>query len=193
VYRAVNRPDTLYEKVFSCGTDDLVNGFDDRTAQRGFDYYYYVASRDDGASNDAFPGTPMASSKFYTLTSEPAFLRKPAVRSTMDSIRVVPNPFHAGASTLQFGGTTPDRIAFFGLPPECVIKIYTERGDLVDTIVHDDGTADELWDSLTEFRQVVVSGVYIALFEATRDVPGPDGGLLIRKGERKIRKFFVLR
>jgi hypothetical protein len=194
VFRAVNRPDTLYEKVFSCGRSDLVNRFEDRTAQRGFDYYYYIVSKDDGTQNELHPGTPLVSSKFYTMTSEPAFLRKPAVKTTLDSIRVVPNPFYIDAGALQFGSGSPDRLAFFGLPPQCMIKIYTERGDLVDTILHEDGTADELWDSLTGSRQVVVSGVYIAYFEVTRDLTDPaNGAILFRKGEHTFRKFFILR
>ncbi len=194
VYRTMNRPDTLYEKVFSCRKSDVVNRYEDWTAQRGFDYYYYVVSKDDGSRNAAHPGVPLASSKFYTMTSEPAFLRKPAVTTTLDSIRVVPNPFYIGASALQFGGSTPDRLAFYGLPPECVIKIYTERGDLIDTIVHKDGTADELWDSMTESRQIVVSGVYIAYFEVTRDVTDPGtGAVRLRQGQHIFRKFFVIR
>jgi len=194
IYRAVNRPDTLYEKIFSCDGSSIVNRFEDRTAQRGFDYYYYIVTKDDGSRNDAHPGEPLRSSRFYTMTSEPAYLRKAAVKTTLDSIRVVPNPFYVGASALQFGSSTPDRLAFFGLPPECIIRIYTERGDLVNTIVHDDGTADELWDSLTSSRQIIVSGVYIAYFEVTRDLVDPaTGALLFRKGDKTIRKFFVLR
>jgi hypothetical protein len=194
VYRTMNRPDTLYQKVFTCGKTDAVNKFEDYTAQRGFDYYYYVVSKDDGSRNSAHPGVPLLSSKFYTMTSEPAFLRKPAVLTTLDSIRVVPNPFYIGAAALQFGGSTPDRLAFYGLPPECIIRIYTERGDLIDTIVHNDGTADELWDSLTESRQIVVSGVYIAYFEVTKDVADPaTGAVRLGKGQHIVRKFFVIR
>ena len=60
VYRTMNRPDTLYQKVFSCGKADAVNKFEDYTAQRGFDYYYYVVSKDDGSRNSAHPGVPLA-------------------------------------------------------------------------------------------------------------------------------------
>ncbi len=194
IYRAVGKPDTLYQQIFSCDKSNLVNEFDDKTALRGFDYYYYIVSKDDGSQNDIHPNVPLVSSKFYTMTNEPAFLRKPAVKTTLDSIRVVPNPFNIRASSLQFGANAPDRIGFYGLPPECIIKIYTERGDLIDTINHNDGTADELWDSLTSFRQVIVSGVYIAYFEVTKDLYDSNTGeLLFRKGDHKIRKFYVIR
>lgn len=194
IYRAIGKPDTLYEKIFSCDKSNLVHEFDDRTALRGFDYYYYVVSKDDGSQNDIQQNVPLVSSKFYTMTNTPAFLRKPAIRSTLDSIRVVPNPFNIRASGLQFGINAPDRIGFYGLPPECTIKIYTENGDLIETIVHNDGTADELWDSLTHYRQIIVSGVYIAYFEVTRDLYDPNTNeLLLRKGDHTIRKFFVIR
>jgi hypothetical protein len=194
IYRAIGKPDTVYEKIFSCDFSNVVNSFEDRTALRGFDYYYYIVSKDDGSQNIFQPDSPLVSSKFFTMTNEPAYLRKPAVKSTLDSIRVVPNPFHIRASAMQFGVNAPDRLAFYGQPPECIIKIYTERGDLIDTIIHDDGTADELWHSLTSSRQVIVSGVYIAYFEVPKNLNDPiTGQLMFAKGENIIRKFYVVR
>ncbi|MCB0283457.1 MAG: hypothetical protein KDF60_12815 [Calditrichaeota bacterium] len=194
LYRAVGKPDTLFTKIFSCDASDVVNRYEDKNAIRGLDYYYYIVTKDDGSQNTRAAGIPLKSNLFYTVTNEPAFLRKPAVLSTMDSIRVVPNPYNIRANSLQFGTDAPDRIGFYGLPPECTIKIYTERGDLIDTIIHDDGTADELWDSLTKNRQFIVSGVYIAYFEVPRNFySAEDGKLLFRKGDKKIRKFFIIR
>jgi hypothetical protein len=178
IYRAVSRPDTLYDLLFSCDKGNAVNRYDDISAKRGFNYYYYIVTKDDGSRNDYFPGVPLVSSKFYTVTNQAAYLRRPAVLSTLDSIRVVPNPFHIGARSIQFD--QPDRIAFFGLPPRCTIKIYTERGDLIDILQHTNTTGDELWDSVTSSRQVVVSGLYIAVFES------PDG-------KKTYRKFVIIR
>jgi hypothetical protein len=179
IYRAIAKPDTVYEKIFECSASDNVNEFNDMTAQRGFDYYYYIVSKDDGSQNEIFPGTPLVSSKFYTMTNKPAFLRRPA-GETMSEIIVVPNPFHLRAKQLQFGSSAQDRLAFYGLPPQCTIRIFTERGDLIETIDHTDGSGDELWNSTTSSRQIVVSGLYIAHFET------PDG-------ESAIRKFTVIR
>jgi len=178
IFRAVGKPDTLYEKIFSCTAANVVNTFNDTTARRGFDYYYYVVSKDDGSTNDQQPGVPLVSSKFYTMTNKPAYLRRPASEN-MSSIRVVPNPYHIRATSLQFRDAQ-DRIAFFGLPPVCTIKIYTERGDLIQTLEHNDGSGDELWDSLTSSRQIVVSGLYIAYFETP-------------EGESTYRKFIIIR
>jgi hypothetical protein len=174
----VGKPDTLYEKIFQCDAANSVTSFDDTTARRGFDYYYYVVSKDDGSQNDYKPGVPLVSGRFYTMTNQPAYLRRPAAEK-LSEFRVVPNPYHIGARILQFEHN-PDRIAFFGLPELCTIKIYTERGDLVKTIEHTDRTGDELWDSLTESGQVIVSGVYIVYLQT------PDG-------ESTFRKFIVIR
>ena len=119
------------------------------------------------------------SSKFYTMTNKPAYLRRPA-GAELKEIRVVPNPFHLKSRSIQFGVDAPDRIAFYGLPPECTIRIFTERGDLVDVIEHVDGSGDELWNSMTSSRQMIVSGLYIAHFETPT-------------GEAAIKKFTIVR
>ena len=80
---------------------------------------------------------------------------------------------------LQYGVSAPDRLMFLNIPPVCTIRIFTERGDLVDIIEHTDGSGDEIWNSITSSRQIIVSGIYIAHFEM------PDGNA--------IRKFAVVR
>ena len=193
IYRAVGQPDTLYQLIFECDANNVVNVFEDKTARRGFDYYYYIVSKDNGSTNTVQPGVPLVSSMFYTMTNVPAYLRRPA-ESDLSEIRIVPNPFHLRASELQFGITTPDRIAFFGLPPKCSIKILTERGDLIKSISHTDGSGDELWDCITSSRQIVVSGLYIAYFEVTENVIDEiTGDTIFKKGDNTFRKFIVIR
>ena len=179
IYRAIHVPDTTYEMIFETTKENLVHKFDDTQLQRGFDYYYYIVSFDDGTQNDVYPGVPLESSKFYTMTNDPAFLKRPP-GETLADIRVVPNPYNIKARELQFGYSAPDRIMFLDIPGECTIKIYTERGDLIKTIEHTDGSGDEAWNSVTEYRQVVVSGIYIAVFIT------PDG-------KQAIRKFVIIR
>ena len=179
IYRSISKSDTTYEKIFECNRSDLVNRYEDMSALRGFDYYYYIVSKDDGTQNQVKPGVPLLSSKFYTMTNKPAYLRRPA-GAELKEIRVVPNPFHLKSRSIQFGVDAPDRIAFYGLPPECTIRIFTERGDLVDVIEHVDGSGDELWNSMTSSRQMIVSGLYIAHFETPT-------------GEAAIKKFTIVR
>jgi hypothetical protein len=94
---------------------------------------------------------------------------------------------------LQFGQDIPDRLAFYGLPPFCRIKIYTETGDLIETIDHTNGSGDEYWHSLTSSNQLVVSGLYIAYFEVTKDTYDEQGRLMFKKGDNIFRKFIIIR
>ncbi|MGQ9851964.1 MAG: fibronectin [Candidatus Oleimicrobiaceae bacterium] len=185
IYRTIHIPDTTYQLLFACGPGteqpQIVNEYNDFSAARGFDYYYYITSVDDGSRNvtTANPPGPLESSMFYTRTNEPARLKRQAGKSLAD-IRVVPNPYNIRARDLQYGYGAPDRIMFLDIPPVCTIKIFTERGDLIETIEHTDGSGDEAWNSITSSRQVVVSGVYIAYFET------PDG-------QSAYRKFVIIR
>jgi hypothetical protein len=197
VYRSIHTPDTLFNEIFACGkgTDhpQVVNSFDDITATRGFDYYYYVVSFDDGKSNvtNANPPGPLHSGIFYAKTVNPTNLKRQAGETLDDvvdangniiktGIRIVPNPYSIRSRDLQFGDSGPDRIMFYNIPGICTIKIFTERGDLIETIEHTNGSGDEAWNSITSSAQTIVSGIYIVVFEM------PDG-------QRAVRKFVVIR
>lgn len=100
----------------------------------------------------------------------------------MSRIRIVPNPYNISATTsLGFGELQSNRLAFYDLPGRCNIKIYSELGELINTIEHLDGTGDDYWDSVTSSNQLVVSGIYIAVFEN------------LDTGEKKILKFVIIR
>jgi len=192
IYRAIGRVDTFYSRIFKCDASDVVHNFEDLNAQRGVDYYYYIQTKDDGSTNDIEPGVPLKSSKYYTVTNAPAYLRRQA-KEVLDSIRVVPNPFHIRARAIQFENAD-DRIAFFGLPPKCDIRIYTERGDLINTLSHVDGSGDELWNCTTSSNQIIVSGLYIAYIEVTEDViDEKTDQVKLRKGDSITKKFIVIR
>ena len=149
--------------------------FDDLSANRGFDYYYFLEVLDDGSQNN---NIPLKSSKFFTITNSPAFLKRPP--GMLEEIRVVPNPYNIAGRDMQYGVSAPDRLMFLNIPGECTIRIFTERGDLLKTIQHTDGSGDEAWNSITSSRQIVTSGLYIAHFETPA-------------GENAIRKFIVVR
>jgi len=261
---------TQYRKIFECSRSNAVTQFDDVSASRGFNYYYYIQTKDDGSQNDIHPGTPLYSSLFVTLTSVPATLQRPAITgppeappvntlqwklfepvewnpdsqfvpymavtynginyvcldstnttpdidvvnwvrtasrgewvsgsaynagdvvsyggaeyvtpysisggSELELVRVVPNPYDIRGRFFQFGDQSQyDRIAFYGLPPECKLKIFTERGDLIWEKDHTLGTGDELWNSTTSSGQIITSGIYILYVET------PDGRSVFRK------------
>jgi hypothetical protein len=190
LYRLKFKPDTtlftydigqgqiidLDESIASIWTlDPGMDSYEDLTPIRGYDYYYYLETFDNGSNDNIV----LNSSKFFTLTNKAGFLKRPA-GDKFEDIRVVPNPFHISARDLQYGVSAPDRLMFLDIPGECTIRIFTERGDLVDTIEHIDGSGDEAWNSITSYRQIIVSGLYIAHFDM-----GQEGST--------IRKFTVIR
>ena len=199
LFRGIGKPDTTYEEIFACGVGTenpgIVNTFDDLTPVRGFSYYYYLVAFSDGSNNTSGAANPtgeLQSGMFYTKTTEPAFLRRQAGMQLAD-IRVVPNPFNIKARDINYP-QEQDKIGFLNIPAYCSIKIYTERGDLIQSIEHNDGSGDEYWNSVTSSRQVVVSGIYIVYFEVTQDYPDPaTGQLLYKKGDSTYRKFIVIR
>ena len=196
LYRAIHKPDTTFDLIFEtgAGTDNpLTNSYSDKQATRGFDYYYYVQSVDDGFRNGKQTDVPLVSSQFFTMTNKAASLKRPPGLS-LDAIRIVPNPYNIRAQTLQFGESGKNSLQFYNIPALCTIRIYTERGDLVDTIEHTDGSGDQEWEQVTSSRQLVVSGLYIAHIEVSDDIRDSDTGeLLFRKGESIIKKFVVIR
>ncbi|MCC6395396.1 MAG: hypothetical protein IT282_00140, partial [Bacteroidetes bacterium] len=76
-------------------------------------------------------------------------------QTSLDQIRVVPNPYVAAATweerTPYTSGRGPRSIHFTHLPQSCTIRIFTVSGELVTTIRHEasmnDGTAS--WNLLT--------------------------------------------
>jgi hypothetical protein len=193
IFRAVGKPDTTFEKIGTVGPG--TRSFDDTDARRGTAYYYYIVSYNDGSNNTSGGPNPIGelhSSRFYTMTTEPAYLQRAPGRS-LDDIRVVPNPYNIRSRRIQYPGEE-DKIMFLNIPGKCTIRIYTERGDLIETINHDDGSGDAAWHSLTEHRQTVVSGVYIVHITVMEDQHDPETGeLLYRAGETAFQKFIVIR
>lgn len=117
--------------------------------------------------------------------SGPQFSQEMAT-SDLDKITVVPNPYVAAASweprnPFRFG-RGERRIWFLNLPADCTIRIYTVRGYLVDTIIHQGSMLDgaESWDLVSKDGMDIAYGVYIYHVDA----PGI--------GE-KIGKFAVIK
>lgn len=193
IYRAVGKPDTIHTRIAELPAGTY--SYDDVTAVRGYDYYYYITAFNDGSNNTAGllnPTGPLESGRFYTKTTQPAYLRRQQ-GTDLDKIRIVPNPFNISAKDMQFK-EQPDRIMFYNIPGKCVIKIFSERGDLIETIHHTNGSGDEAWNSVSSARQVIVSGLYIAYFEVTEDIVNESTGeLLFKEGDNTMKKFIIVR
>jgi hypothetical protein len=193
LFRATGKTDTTFQLIGSVGPSS--HSFDDVTAQRAVSYYYYVSSFYDGSNNTSGGPNPtgqLLSNRFYTRTNQPANLQRQA-GSFMDSVRIVPNPYNIASPGMQYPGE-PDKIMFLNIPGHCTIRIYTESGDLINTINHENGSGDQPWNSITSSRQVVASGVYIVHFTVTQDYTDPKTGQLRYKaGDTVYKKFIVIR
>jgi hypothetical protein len=180
IYRADSTWDNRkYTLIYQCGKNTpnptVVNTYDDKTPVRGYAYYFYIQSVGDGSNNK---GVQLVSNRQYTQTYDPANLQRIA-GTAMEQIRVVPNPYNINSNSYQYKGER-DKIMFLNIPGQCTIKIYTERGDLIRTLNHSNGSGDEAWDVITSSKQFVASGIYIAYFQT------PDG-------QSAFRKFVVIR
>ena len=181
IYRALGRYDSTYYLIASVGP--TIFSYEDLSPVRGLDYYYYIVSVGDpnentGAHDIVSPAGQLISNRYYTQTYLAANLKRAPVPN-MTSIRVVPNPYNISASA-NLLYSTQDRIGFLDVPGVCTIKIYTELGELVTTLNHADNSGDAYWNMTTSSKQIVVSGLYIAVFEKPT-------------GERAFRKFVIIR
>jgi len=167
-----------------------------------FPRWYSVTSFDYG---DPKTGTEPLS----TATTANAVYVAPS-GSPEKEVIVVPNPYRAyeDYTTVYSGGLswenqddgTPAffpnvdrRLEFINLPQQCLIRIYTVAGDLVDTVPHNIAGDDnigwesdfsESWDLNSRNMQQVVSGIY--LFSVEDYTPGS-------KGKISTGKFVVIR
>ncbi len=114
-------------------------------------------------------------------------LEKKLVKTSMEKIKVVPNPYVAG-NTMEEANTIVSfeqkrKIMFTHLPAVCTIKIFTVSGVLIDEILvnnsADDGKA--FWDLQTREDLEISAGVYIYYVKAEIT------------GDEKIGKFVVIK
>lgn len=162
IYRAENQPDTEYSLIFECDTLNLVNSYQDDTAQPGLDYYYYIVSYDDGAANNIQTQVPLVSSKFYTMTALPARitpfgLDDPEKGHAVNEFRLdvnYPNPFN------------PETQIAYHLPRSVAVQltIYNVLGQKVRTLVdatQPPGSYTVRWDGKDALGNPAASGIYI--------------------------------
>ncbi len=164
IYRALGNVDSNYTMIYETKSASE-RSYDDKGVIRGFNYYYYITAV--GAQQSGGAGTPagrLESGRYFTQTYDPANLQRKA-GDELSQIRIVPNPFNRSAQgAVRFPGTTDeDKIAFYNIPGECTIRIYSEIGELIKTIEHTNGSGDEYWYQVTSSNQIIVSGVYIAV------------------------------
>jgi len=110
---------------------------------------------------------PFSSADKFSYSTLAASVTEQGMEGWQEKVRVVPNPYLAAASwepVNRFAsGRGERRIDFIHLPASCDIRIYTIRGDHIQTLTHDgsifDGTVS--WDLRTKEGLDIAYGIYI--------------------------------
>jgi hypothetical protein len=202
---------TFYRKPFGQNTGlesiretDSTYVYVIQSAQPCFPRFYAVSAYDYG---DPRSGTE----PLETARNANAVYAAPA-GNPQNNVAVVPNPYRAylnytqaysgGLSWENQNDGTPDffpqtdrRIEFINLPLDCLIRVYTVAGDLVQIIPHFSGgvgdanlqwtsLSSESWDLNTRNGQQIVSGIYLFSVE---DLSSGN------RGNLQTGKFVVIR
>jgi hypothetical protein len=160
IYRSkdhIMSPESVYEKIFECDAANVVHQYNDFTAVAGFDYYYYIQTKDDGSTNDIEPGTPLYSSKFWTMTSVPAYSERISGMEessgnsplSFQLAQNYPNPFN------------PSTTICFTLPRACevTLKLFDLLGREVETIYSGHCPAGD--NRVTWQAKELANGIYL--------------------------------
>jgi hypothetical protein len=187
VYRARESLDSTFVKIATVTHDGSPEyEIQDEDAVRGIEHYYYIQSVGEEVTDNVTWGAAhsrqvtLRSNRYFTQSFAPAQLKK-APGTALEDTRIVPNPFNLAAEQGIRWPDRQDKMGFLNIPGQCTIKIYTEAGELIKTLVHTDGSGDEYWNMTTESTQLVVSGIYFAVI--IDDITG----------DKIIRKFTVIR
>jgi hypothetical protein len=85
-------------------------------------------------------------------------------QSSLDNIKVVPNPYIVNAEWETADGER--RLEFINLPDVCTLRIYTLAGDLVKVIDHSGNAGTAYWDVLSINEQGIAPGIYFYSVES---------------------------
>jgi hypothetical protein len=182
VWRAIGQYDSTYYKVWEGPAS--ATSYDDNYATIDAAYYYYLVSVGYPSDNNGVGATPsgaLSCSRYYTQTYAPAYRRVAASPLLIKSaVRIVPNPYNINTTSAALWPGQPEKVVFKNIPGICTIKIFSELGELINTVNHTRGDGSEDYFLTTSYGQKIVTGLYIAVIETP-------------SGERGIYKFVVIR
>ena len=132
----------------------------------GHDNVPFQRNPSSGDTLSIYTTKPFSSADVYEFISEGATFNSSQINYLSNKIKVVPNPYIVASSwegqNPYADGRGPRSIHFNHLPPQCMIKIFTLSGELVNTLVHntsfDDGSYE--WNMLTKDNLDIAYGVY---------------------------------
>jgi hypothetical protein len=178
IYRSEGRTDTTYDLIYQCGPG--VTSYDDQDARRGSNYYYYIQSVDNGASNPGntalnIPaGEPLVSSRYYTMTNTPAFLTRPAglaltTVKTFDHAHLIPS------LTLLTNRNRPDD----------TVTSVSFRLPLKKSVLDSTGTTTVRGVSILSNGKMVIPGLYSVISDTIRFIKFPGAEVPIQLPARR--------
>ncbi len=185
IMKKIGTQDTgYYEEVYRSDATDKAptHSFVDKKVRVGATHYYYIQAIAAISASD--PNAHPSEREKLIYSGRVYFYNNIAVTgeaplgNALDKIAIVPNPFNWNDPLLRgYGYTNPTnlQISFYELPHTVTIQIYTEAGDLVKTINHDQNSGFNKWNMTNEAGQTVASGIYVVLFKT------PDGGVSFQK------------
>ncbi|UCE07162.1 MAG: hypothetical protein JSW07_03765 [bacterium] len=195
----IEQPGTVtYPLVFQSGGDnpgenvkynpDLVTSWIDENVVPAQYYWYYVtAINADGIESSHFV-TRINPDDDDPIRGGITPFEKPPV--ALDSIYVIPNPYHVKMVRLYPEQLVLDHLNFVGLPAVCRVRIFTQTGDLIATIDHElqfPPKTTESWEMRTSMNQTIASGLYVYVVDNCRDHTNKP------INQTKVGKFVVIR
>lgn len=181
-----NRDTTFYEQVTRIPASDkaVSHTYTDANILFGAQYYYYVqaGSKISATDQNAHPserGKTIWTGRIWYPQNTYTFGKRRS-QDDLEQIVMVPNPYNYNDPLIRSGyGWTGNRgILFFNLPSTISIKIFSEYGDLIKTIEHNEPltkAGSDYWDMTNENRQPIASGIYVVVFQTS------DGKLSYQK------------
>ncbi|MDP2302459.1 MAG: hypothetical protein Q8N03_08550 [Ignavibacteria bacterium] len=107
----------------------------------------------------------------YLFDIKGSSINSDKIKSEMNKIRVVPNPYVASSLfEPEFGELRKEplrQIQFINLPPECTIYIFTVDANLIKTINHSSTSGTTVWDLRAEGGREIAPGVYIYIVKTS--------------------------
>ncbi|HEX9971851.1 MAG TPA: hypothetical protein VGD14_07255, partial [bacterium] len=194
----IETPGTVtYPLVFQCGgvypggnvqynPDVTTSWVDENVVQTEFYWYYVTAINAEGMESSHFVTRINPTSDDPSRGGVKPFEKPPV---SLDSVFVVPNPYHVKAVRL-YPGQVLNFLNFVGLPAACRIRIYSQSGDLIATVQHElkfPPSSTESWEMRTSMDQTIASGLYVYVVDECRDHDNKP------INQTKVGKFVVIR
>jgi hypothetical protein len=141
--------------------------YQDQSISLGVGYFYAVTSVDSTGREGGFINR-----------NETAIVSSAPPSDNASSVVVFPNPFRRVSGFPTTG--EQNSIVWANLPRQCTIRIFTAAGELAREMKHQsESIGQEVWNQLTDARQVVSPGIYFWAVESP--VGNARGTLLIIK------------